>query len=148
MANRHLSREVRFWAKVRKTESCWIWTGALQAKGSYGQFCDKNKHLRAHRVAYELCVGPIPEGLTLDHLCFNKVCVNPAHLEPVTSVENRRRWAESVTACPAGHPYDEENTYVDKRGRRACRECGRLYARAKYWRNKGQPPPPQAEALQ
>ncbi|WP_411732175.1 HNH endonuclease signature motif containing protein [Paeniglutamicibacter sp.] len=76
-----------FWAKVRKTNSCWVWTAA-KVKG-YGKF---QKH-RAHRWSYEHLVGPIPEGLTLDHLCRNRACVNPEHLEPVTVEENVRRAA-------------------------------------------------------
>jgi hypothetical protein len=91
-----------------------------------------------HRVAYELLVGPIPEGLELDHLCRNTRCVNPEHLEPVTGRENLMRavssWAAknaAKTHCPQGHPYDEENTKVKRDGGRACRACGREFMRRK-----------------
>lgn len=85
--------EARFWPKVNKTDSCWLWTGAKTGAG-YGMIREVGhggKMLMAHRVAYELLVGPIPEGLFLDHLCRTPLCVNPAHLEPVTCRENMRR---------------------------------------------------------
>ncbi len=76
----------RFWAKVEFTDTCWLWTGALD-KGGYGFFQNK----RAHRMSYEWAKGPIPAGLQLDHLCFVRNCVYPDHLEPVTAKENTRR---------------------------------------------------------
>lgn len=119
--------EERFWAKVRKTESCWLWASTINSSG-YGAFSADSTDVLAHRFAYELLVGPIPAGLVLDHLCRVRHCVNPAHLEPVTVVENLRR-GESFSAqnaakthCPAGHPYDAGNTIV-RRGRRECRAC-------------------------
>ena len=119
--------EERFWPKVQKTETCWLWTGALKS-GGYGQFFAE-KYALAHRVAYELVVGPIPEGLTLDHLCRVHNCVNPAHLEPVTNGENLRRGMgptgihARATHCPKGHEYTVENTYRNKKGWRTCRAC-------------------------
>ena len=115
----------RLWAKVDKTGECWIWT-AMTAKNGYGKF-RLSKPVRrmalAHRVAYELEVGPIPEGLQLDHLCRNRSCVRPDHLEPVTIGENLRRGKNSnreKVACPRGHPYD----YIrPSDGARMCRTC-------------------------
>lgn len=127
--------EKRFWPKVDQSGACWLWTASLDGKG-YGQIWNGHKGegstmLRAHRVAYELVVGPIPEGLELDHLCRVTACVNPAHLEPVTHRENQRRagfvvaaYQSAKTHCRSGHPYDAENTY-QTRGRRECKICMR-----------------------
>jgi predicted DNA-binding transcriptional regulator AlpA len=82
--------EERFWEKVEPTGFCWEWTAFKDRKG-YGRFRVDDRTMQAHRVAYELLVGPIPEGLHLDHLCRNTSCVNPDHLEPVDLAENVRR---------------------------------------------------------
>lgn len=83
---------------------------------------------RAHRLAYEWFVGPIPEGMVLDHLCRVRHCVNPAHLEPVSDVENRRRGksAPLETHCNQGHELGSGDVYVDSRGKRVCRPCERV----------------------
>lgn len=109
-------------------DGCWRWTGAKNERG-YGRVTIAKVAAYAHRAAYTEAVGPIPDGLHLDHLCRNPSCINPDHLEPVTPLENTRRGVGhgSETHCPQGHPYAGENLYVhtDKRGyrRRTCRTC-------------------------
>lgn len=119
-----------FWKRVEKTETCWLWRGAVKADG-YGQIMRLRKSIYAHRYAYELERGPVPDGLGLDHLCRVRNCVNPDHLEPVTTAENLHR-GEGVagrnfrkTQCSRGHLYDLLNTRWYK-GERNCRACDRL----------------------
>ena len=122
-----MEANLRFFAKVIRINdsSCWEWIGGC-ANG-YGSFFFNGRHIKAHRFAYELFVGEIPPHLEIDHLCRNRRCVNPTHLEPVTRSENIRRgllpdigrqYQESKTHCPQGHPYNEANTYLrtDRKG--------------------------------
>jgi hypothetical protein len=108
---------------------CWVLGAHWKSRDGYRTISIGTKPdgrpipKRAHRFAYEELVGPIPEGLTLDHLCRNPPCVNPDHLEPVTQAENRRRAAAAITHCPQGHEYDEKNTRIDSKGARVCRAC-------------------------
>ncbi len=121
--------ETRFWSKVDKSGDCWLWMASTKDTG-YGQFFVNGTMVRAHRLAYELMVGPVPDGLQLDHLCRVRNCVNPEHLEPVTTQENTRRGAsgherrQKKTHCAQGHPYNAENTYL-YRDMRYCRACRR-----------------------
>jgi hypothetical protein len=112
--------------------TCVEWRGAVTSAG-YGSVADgKGSSLLAHRVAYEQVFGPIPAGMTLDHLCRNRRCVNPDHLEPVTNRENILRGTSPSavharkTHCPKGHSYSAENTYTKPRGSRECRTCKRV----------------------
>lgn len=120
----------RMIAKLALDGECWAWTGVTDRKG-YARFRGPDyRRVFVHRFAYEMAVGPIPDGLTIDHLCRNRSCCNPAHLEPVTMAENIRRGTQGQfqrrkTHCPSGHPYDEENTYVPPSGERQCRTCKR-----------------------
>lgn len=136
--------EVRFWRYVNKTDGCWLWTGSKA--GQYGGFWISGQGTErvrayAHRYSYELHVGPIPNGLMINHLCEVKLCVRPDHLEAVTARENMlygnhpaaRRAAQ--THCVHGHPFDETNTYLIPTGGRRCRTCNRLQAR-EYGRRK------------
>lgn len=132
-----LTVEERFWQKVRVAgpDDCWEWLGHIDRRG-YGSCYFPNSHPRkngvAHRYLYEVLLGkgPLPEHMSIDHLCQNKRCVNPAHLEVVTMRENILRGNGKAannarkTHCPNGHPYNLLNTYFRDGGRRRnCRIC-------------------------
>jgi hypothetical protein len=117
---------------------CWLWTGARNVQTGYGVIRVDGKLKYAHRYVWESLVGPIPDGLHIDHLCINRPCVNPDHLEPVSVTENNRRQryragppAENrkKTHCLRGHPFDEENTHRRTDGGRRCRICSAESAR-------------------
>ncbi len=125
----------RFWSKVSIDDSgCWRWTGGMNGKG-YGTYWMEGATRKAHRIAYEFLVGPIPPGHEIDHVralgCRYRDCVNPAHLEPVTGAENIARSPKEPLrdSCVRGHPFDEPNTHLQPRpGRnpiRVCRTCRR-----------------------
>lgn len=122
--------EDRFWEKVNKTSSCWLWTAFIYKSG-YGQFISLSGfHSQlAHRFSYAMAYGPIKKGLQIDHICRVRHCVNPSHLEAVSQRENLLRgvgWAginSRKTKCPKGHPFSKVNTIVEKNGWRKCREC-------------------------
>ena len=124
-----VGREERFWSKVQRADvGCWEWERALATNG-YAQFWNGERLVAAHRYAYELEVGPIPEGLVLDHLCRVPTCVRPDHLEPVTMAENTRRGFSAREVCRRGHPFDGDNVRHLKNGSRRCRECARIWQR-------------------
>lgn len=109
-----------FWTLVEKSNDCWLWMGRLDSQG-YGRAGGVSTI--AHRKAWILLRGPIPKGLELDHLCRNRACVNPTHLEPVTPSENARRAQAARTSCRNGHFRTTRSTYVDPAGSRQCRIC-------------------------
>jgi len=127
-----VARELeRFWAKVKPAtddSGCLLWTGCTGGQG-YGWLRVGHRAHVAHRLAYEHFVGEIPEGLTVDHLCRNRLCVNWSHLEPVTRGENVMRGVgfasenAAKTHCIHGHEYTPENTYRTREGWRTCRTC-------------------------
>lgn len=116
---------------------CWIWMGPMRPNG-YGQIQVAGKLKSAHRLAYELFIGATPSDLVTDHLCRNPRCVNPTHLELVTVTENTRRGTSPSainarkTHCLNGHAFTPENTWIDRRNRRACRACARDRSRMQY----------------
>lgn len=130
----------RFWSRVERwdPDHCWEWTGTFSG-GRYspygvisvGPAGNVTRHY-AHRLSYELNVGPIPPGLTIDHLCGRTLCVNPKHMEPVPQGVNTLRGDTASgrhlrqTACLRGHPFDEVNTKWTPRGWRRCRTCDRV----------------------
>lgn len=126
---------IRLVNMMHRENTCWVWDGAV-TKDGYGKtfimIGKYQKNILAHRLSYQVFVGDIPEGLTLDHLCRVKSCINPDHLQPVTMAENLLR-AKTIpttinankTHCKNGHPFDDENTihYINKKNGRPARGC-------------------------
>lgn len=120
-----IERRILDHVSISESTGCWEWTGRLNPKG-YGKI-HADRYRRVHRVAYECFVGPLIEGLTIDHLCKNKRCVNPKHLEQVTLAENMARAGLTLhggSHCMRGHEFTEDNIYwrADK-GTRECKRC-------------------------
>lgn len=128
----------RFWSKVNREGPgplvkgvegrCWVWTASLHSEG-YGQIKVEGKVWKAHRVAWVLTHGALDDDLVIDHLCRNRKCANPAHLEPVTNRVNILRGEVGARArrpvCAAGHEHNDQNTRIDPKGFRRCRACDR-----------------------
>jgi hypothetical protein len=133
----------RFWKKVEKTDTCWLWRGGMTKQG-YGQIfagAGQRRMIYAHVVSYEMHVAPRPEGMDIDHLCDNPSCVNPQHLRPATHRENVLRgtgyYARNArkTHCPSGHLL-AETAYQNVKGGRRCSICTRRANRASNQRRK------------
>lgn len=122
-----------FESHIEKTDTCWLWTGG-QNRG-YGQY---SYGQAAHRIAYRYWVGSIPEGMTIDHLCFTPLCVNPAHLRLLSHQENSSNQRVAYqTHCKNGHEFTPENCYMRLgRGRRACRACAQASYRRRMDRKR------------
>lgn len=135
----------RFWHYTDKTDDCWLWVGLRDTTKGYPVFYYQGKLVRAHRWSYEQFVGPVPDGLEIDHTCRVRHCVNPDHLEPVTHAENMRRASPYIAAkrrkthCPRGHELVGRNLAIRQRTNgttyRACAECDRIRSR-EYQRRK------------
>lgn len=131
----------RFWSKVdiRGVSDCWPWT-AFKRPAGYGMFVIAGhtpRTVRAARVAYAIDRGPIPAGMTVDHLCNHTDCTNPSHLELVPKGENTRRQRDRNQTCKRGHPYTPENTSILKTGGRRCRQCKREHERERAAKRLG-----------
>ena len=151
MSPKSIERKLADWpnrvlSKVIKAEgdACWGWSAGHFPTG-YGKISspfDPQAHLPAHRMVYELLIGPVADDLVIDHLCRNRGCVNPAHMEPVTERENilRGEAPSAVNArkthCLNGHEFSPENIYPSKDGSRKCRICSRARAARRYAERK------------
>lgn len=140
--NMALRRKIINSSDIVLDTGCWEWRKSIN-KAGYGESWDPNarKRVIAHRFSWQIFNGPIPEGLTIDHLCRNRKCVNPDHLEPVTNKENILRGTgpaamnARMTHCPKGHPLNGANLMSRCDGRRRCRTCYNAWQRANYEKN-------------
>lgn len=143
-----LSLEERFWAKVDKSRDCWLWTAATN--GTYGVMGSGNERDYAHRLAVIFDGRGIPKGMQVDHLCRNKLCVRPDHLDIVTPKENFSRVPRETmrhvirsrtrVRCGKGHPLTSDNVFHRKNESfRRCRTCHRLQSRRHHWRLGAKP---------
>jgi hypothetical protein len=128
----HEIAAARFWPRVRKTDTCWLWIGHKSRPG-YGALNLKGKHVRVHRFSWLLHFGEIPTGMSILHRCDVRNCVNPSHLFLGTQADNMKDAGKKgrictigksrLTECKRGHPFNEENTYRDGKGHRRCNTC-------------------------
>uniref|UniRef100_A0AAT9JAA2 ORF17 n=1 Tax=Nitrosopumilaceae spindle-shaped virus TaxID=3065433 RepID=A0AAT9JAA2_9VIRU len=137
----------RFMIKIEQNGNCWQWIASKDPSG-YGKFMLNKKLISSHRISYELFKGEIPKGLQIDHLCRNRACVNPEHMEVVTQKENLRRGDKTnigrnnrlKTHCPQGHEYIKENLVKSDPGRK-CKICknarDRILSKKRYYKLKG-----------
>lgn len=112
----------RFWVKVEKTEGCWNWTGASTA-GTYGTFWDGERDVKAHRFSWILTNGPVPDGMHLDHTCYNTLCVNPRHMRPVTQKQNNENRSGASSRSKSG----VRGVYWDKSAEKWAAQVSHLY---------------------
>ena len=132
----------RFWSKVDASGDCWEWTASVRGAG-YGQFnWEPGRIIEAHRAVWELLIGPIPDGMVIDHLCENKLCVNPDHLQVTTQRVNVTRSGLSPsgkatrrTHCPQGHPLSGVNLRMVA-GKRRCKTCDKRRSLEGYYKRK------------
>lgn len=139
-------QKIRFLGNFEQNSiGCWLWLASPTVQG-YGRAWWGNKQIHSHRISYEIYKGPIPKGLQIDHVCRNRLCVNPAHLEAVTQRENllRGNGACAVNArkkyCKKGHEYTPENTYIvnkndENRKFRRCKTCAKARNKVKIDRD-------------
>ena len=137
-------QHINFWAKIDKSGICWEWTGSKN-NGGYGLFGLNYKMRSAHRVSYEIKWGKIPDGLVINHMCRNRGCVNPDHLEVVTQKVNVQKGLagfktglknRAKTHCPQNHEYTPDNLTKQNNNKRNCKACNNDRIRARRARNK------------
>jgi len=124
-------------SSTREKSGCWNWSKATDIKG-YGFAYWNGKTVRAHRLSYESFRGPIPAGMTIDHLCMNTSCVNPDHMEVVTAAENTSRRYRGRTHCKRGHRITAENTSVHADGGKRCRACKKMHDQSRRPMNRSE----------
>lgn len=126
------------WNRIDADGPCWVWQGPINNK--YGRFSRYGKHWYVHRYVWTVLAGPIPDDMEIDHLCLNKLCCNPDHLEVVTKAENRRRAARQKAYCKRGHRLAGDNVYPWDDNRR-CRVCFKWRERNRRRAETGNLPP-------